>query len=238
MVKNTNNPQKGSIWAYLTLVLPISLTAVASFESGGMFWTIAATAGLGWAYKLYQQQQKNKLARLDEVFYRLIQENQGRVTALDLAMNAKLPGEKTQQYLDDRAKEFAADFEVTEQGGILYYFQIAKPADTEDSTKVISQPATVQKIETHKIETQKTETPPPKTPEKIPQLFPIGPTKVALNPKISFTQTELSRRFKVHANTISKWKVKPDFPEWSRQKDPEAIAWEYSTENKRFYPKD
>ncbi|MCU0547445.1 MAG: hypothetical protein MUE44_35670 [Oscillatoriaceae cyanobacterium Prado104] len=224
MVKNTNNPQKVSIWAYLTLLLPISLTAVASFESGGMFWTIAATAGLGWAYKLYQQQQKNKLARLDEVFYRLIQENQGRVTALDLAMSAKLPGEKTQQYLDDRAKEFAADFEVTEQGGILYYFQTAKPAE---KAEIIAQQPAVQKIETQLQIT-----------EKSPQLFPIAKPNVAPNPKISFTQTELSRRFKVHANTISKWKIKPEFAEWSRQKDPEAIAWEYSTENKRFYPKD
>jgi hypothetical protein len=225
MVKNTNNPQKGSIWGYLTLLLPISLTAVASFESGGMFWTIAATAGLGWAYKLYQQQEKNKLARLDEVFYRLIKENQGRVTALDLAMNAKLPGEKTQQYLDDRAKEFAADFEVTEQGGILYYFQTAKPGDIVAD---IPQITTVQKVETQ----------PPKAAEKIPELFPIAKTKAEPNPKISFTQTELSRRFKVHANTISKWKIKAEFSEWSRQKDPEAIAWEYSTENKRFYPKD
>lgn len=225
MVKNTNNPQKVSIWAYLTLLLPISLTAVASFESGGMFWTIAAAAGIGWAYKLYQQQQKNKLARLDEVFYRLIQENQGRVTALDLAMNAKLPGEKTQQYLDDRAKEFAADFEVTEQGGILYYFQTAKPAE---KTEIIAQQTAVKQVENQ----------PAKALEKPPQLFPIAKPKVASTPKISFTQTELSRRFKVHANTISKWKVKPDFAEWSRQKDPEAIAWEYSTENKRFYPKD
>jgi len=224
MVKNTNNPQKGSIWGYLTLLLPISLTAVASFESGGMFWTIAATAGLGWALKLYQQQEKNKLAHLDAVFYRLIQENQGRVTALDLAMNAKLPGEKTQHYLDERAKEFAADFEVTEQGGILYYFQTAKPLDT---TEIITQQIAVKQLE-KKLE---------KAPEKSPELFPIDPTKAAANPKISFTQTELSRRFKVHANTISKWKAKPDFVEWSRQKDPEAIAWEYSTENKRFYPK-
>ncbi|NJK73762.1 MAG: hypothetical protein HC849_09290 [Oscillatoriales cyanobacterium RU_3_3] len=225
MVKNTNNPQKGSIWGYLTLLLPISLTAVASFESGGMFWTIAATAGLGWAYKLYQQQEKNKLARLDEVFYRLIKENQGRVTALDLAMNAKLPGEKTQQYLDDRAKEFAADFEVTEQGGILYYFQTAKP---EEIVANIPQPAAVQKVEIQS----------PKAADKSPELFPIAKIQAGSNPKISFTQTELSRRFKVHANTISKWKIKAEFPEWSRQKDPEAIAWEYSTENKRFYPKD
>jgi hypothetical protein len=225
MVKNSNNLRKGSIWGYLTLLLPICLTAVASFESGMMFWTIATTAGMAWAYKLYQQQQKNKLAHLDSVFYRLIKENQGRVTALDLAMNAKLPGEKVQEYLDERAKEFAADFEVTEQGGILYYFQVAQ---------------TVNQVETSgaNIAVKELETTPQKTADKIPELFPIAKKRTTENPKISFTQTELSRRFKVHASTIGKWKVKPEFAEWSRDKDPDSIAWEYSTENKRFYPKD
>jgi len=225
MVKNSNNLQKGSIWGYLTLLLPISLTAVASFESGRMFWAIATTAGITWAYRLYQQHQKHQLAHLDSVFYRLIKENQGRVTALDLAMNAKLPGLKVQEYLDERALEFAADFQVTEQGGILYYFQIAPTVDqseTPNATVAVQEPP---------INREKAQ-------DKPPKLFPIAQTKTAENPKISFTQTELSRRFKVHASTIGKWKVKPEFAEWSREKDPEAIAWEYSTANKRFYPKD
>jgi hypothetical protein len=225
MVKNSNNLQKGRIWGYLTLLLPVCLTAVASFESGMMFWTIAVTAGMAWAYKLYQQQYKNKLAHLDSVFYRLIKENQGRVTALDLAMNAQLPGEKVQEYLDERAKEFAADFEVTEQGGILYYFQVVQAVNQSE-------------IPAANIAVKEPERTRPKTPEKSPELFPIAKNKDSQNPKISFTQTELSRRFKVHISTLGKWKVKPDFAQWSREKDPEAIAWEYSTENKRFYPKD
>ena len=225
MVKNSNNLQKGSIWGYLTLLLPISLTAVASFESGTMFWAIATTAGITWAYKLYQGQQKHKLAHLDSVFYRLIKENQGRVTALDLAMNAKLPGEKVQEYLDERALEFAADFQVTEEGGILYYFQIAPTVNHSETPNAV---VAVQEPPINRGKAQ----------DKKPNLFPIAPTKTAENPKISFTQTELSRRFKVHATTIGKWKVKPEFAEWSREKDPEAIAWEYSTENKKFYPKD
>jgi hypothetical protein len=225
MVKNSNNLKKGSIWGYLTLLLPISLTAVASFESGRMFWAIATTAGIAWACRLYQQQQKNKLAHLDSVFYKLIKENQGRVTALDLAMNAKLPGEKVQEYLDERASEFAADFEVTEQGGILYYFQIAptvNQSETPNAAIAVQEPP---------INREKTQ-------EKKPNLFPIAQTKTPEKPKISFTQTELSRRFKVHASTIGKWKVKPEFAQWSREKDPEDLAWEYSTEKKRFYPKD
>src|SRR4028118_2401455 len=180
MVKNSNNLKKGSIWGYLTLLLPISLTAVASFESGKMFWAIATSAGIAWACRLYQQQQKNKLAHLDSVFYKLIKENQGRVTALDLAMNAKLPGEKVEEYLDERASEFAADFEVTEQGGILYYFQIAPTAnqsETPNSAIAVQEPP---------INREKTQ-------EKKPNLFPVAQTKTPAKPKISFTQTELSR---------------------------------------------
>ncbi|MEG3937963.1 MULTISPECIES: hypothetical protein [unclassified Microcoleus] len=225
MVKNSNNLQKGSIWGYLTLLLPICLTAVASFESGTMFWAIATTAGIAWAYKFYQQQQKHKLAHLDSIFYKLIKENQGRVTALDLAMNAKLPGSKVQEYLDKRAYEFAADFEVTEQGGILYYFQIA-PNVNQSAT-----PNAAIAVKEHPTNGEQAQ-------EKKPNLFPIAQTKTPQKPKISFTQTELSRRFKVHATTIGKWKVKPEFAEWSREKDPENLAWEYSTANKRFYPKD
>ena len=225
MVKNSNNLQKGSIWGYLTLLLPISLTAVASFESGRMFWAIATTAGIAWACRLYQQHQKHKLAHLDSVFYRLIKENHGRVTALDLAMNAKLPGEKVQEYLDERALEFAADFQVTEEGGILYYFQIAPTVNQSETPNAA-------------IAVQESAINPKKAQDKKPNLFPIAQAKTPENPKISFTQTELSRRFKVHASTIGKWKVKPEFAEWSREKDPEAIAWEYSTEKKRFYPKD
>jgi hypothetical protein len=147
------------------------------------------------------------------------------VTALDLAMNAKLPGEKVQEYLDERASEFAADFEVTEQGGILYYFQIAPTVNQSETPNAA---IAVQEPPINREKTQETK----------PNLFPIAQTKTPKKSKISFTQTELSRRFKVHASTIGKWKVKPEFAQWSREKDPEDLAWEYSTENKRFYPKD
>ncbi len=142
-----------------------------------MFWAIATTAGIAWACRLYQQQQKHKLAHLDSVFYKLIKENQGRVTALDLAMNAKLPGEKVQEYLDERASEFAADFEVTEQGGILYYFQIAPtvtPSETANAAIAVQEPPTNRE----------------KAQDKKPNLFPITQTKTPGKPKISFTQTE------------------------------------------------
>jgi hypothetical protein len=37
--------------------------------------------------------------------------------------------------------------------------------------------------------------------------------------------------------TISKRKTKADFIQGRREKEPEAIAWEYSRETKRFAPR-
>ena len=78
------------------------------------------------------------------------------MTALDLAMNAKLPGSKVQEYLDKRASEFAADFEVTEQGGILYYFQVAPTVNQSETPAV-------------KIAVKEPEITREKTPEKSPE---------------------------------------------------------------------
>lgn len=221
MLNNSNSKETSNLWGYLTLILPVSFGIVLTLESWRVCLALATTAGFGWAWKRYRRQQQNKLAHLDTVFYQLVQENQGRVTTLDLAMKAKIPGEQVQKYLDKRAKEFAAEYEITEQGGIVYWFQTAKSVDTVSqiglSTLTVPTSSDVAR----------------KSPELFPLASPQDPEKL----QVSCNQSELARRFNVHPNTLSKWKAKPEFIEWSRQKDPEAIAWEYSVENKRFYPR-
>lgn len=49
-------------------------------------------------------------------------------------------------------------------------------------------------------------------------------------------QAELAKRLDVHSSTIGKRKSDPDFSEWSQSRDPEGIAWEYSSETKEFLP--
>ncbi|HLO49524.1 MAG TPA: hypothetical protein VK211_14000 [Kamptonema sp.] len=250
MLKNSDNKENSSIWGYLTLILPISFGIVATLESGRFLFAIAAMGGIGWAWRRYQHHQQHKLAHLDAVFYRLIKENEGRVTTLDLAMNAKLSGTQVQQYLDKRAKEFAAEFEVTEQGGIIYYFQTAQSLNkTEESDLEQNLQITVGLQLEHSLshaENSVTKnlciTPlevrsPQSEKRKTPQLFPISKAKEVKKSQILVTQVELAKRLNVHPNTLSKWKLKAEFCEWSSQKDPEAIAWQYCTENKRFFPK-
>lgn len=86
----------------------------------------------GWmSLGLYRQSQNEKKAlqqqvsdRLQSNFYKILQENNGRVTVLGLAMNCQLPASQAQEYLDMKAKEFNADFQVNDKGGISYHFEI------------------------------------------------------------------------------------------------------------------
>jgi hypothetical protein len=86
----------------------------------------------GWlALGLYKQsrqekkainQQMNEHLRLQ--FYQMLQENQGRVTLLGFAMQSQLPATEAKKYLDDKAKEFNANFQVNEEGAISYHFDV------------------------------------------------------------------------------------------------------------------
>ena len=44
----------------------------------------------------------------------------------------------------------------------------------------------------------------------------------------------LANRLNVSTTTISRRKSKPDFPEWSAQKDPHGIVWTYSKQSRLF----
>jgi len=50
------------------------------------------------------------------------------------------------------------------------------------------------------------------------------------------THKELRLRLEVPTSTLSQWKIKDGFPEWSRERDPEGIAWQWDEGLKRFVP--
>jgi hypothetical protein len=52
----------------------------------------------------------------------------------------------------------------------------------------------------------------------------------------TLTQAELSKRLGVDPATLSKNRVKPNFPEWSQGKDPKGMAWRYLPKVKRYTP--
>ncbi|MGK7917441.1 MAG: hypothetical protein AB4038_18165 [Prochloraceae cyanobacterium] len=51
---------------------------------------------------------------------------------------------------------------------------------------------------------------------------------------LSLIQAELAKRLDVNSSTVGRRKSDPDFPEWTKSKDPEAIAWKYMPDTKVF----
>lgn len=86
-------------------------------------------AGSWLAWDLHKDHQQEIRDRLQSTFYRLIKEGDGNITVLSFAMEAKLTAEQAKQYLDEKAKEFDGSLNVSEEGGISYYFLISGTSD-------------------------------------------------------------------------------------------------------------
>lgn len=94
---------------------------------GCLVFALPLTGAGGWiAWRLHQQAQKKKSDRLQSIFYGLLKKGDGKVTTLQFAMEAQLPGTEAKEYLDKQAQAFHANFEVNEEGEIFYYFNIGK----------------------------------------------------------------------------------------------------------------
>ncbi|HEY9850692.1 MAG TPA: hypothetical protein V6D28_14595 [Leptolyngbyaceae cyanobacterium] len=82
------------------------------------------TWGAWLARGLHRQGKQEKYDRLNTNFYKLVKETNGQITVLRFAMETQLPGKQAKAYLDEKAKEFQAAFDVTENGDIIYRFHI------------------------------------------------------------------------------------------------------------------
>ncbi|NWF59468.1 MAG: hypothetical protein HXY43_09225 [Fischerella sp.] len=109
-----------------------ALYALDSTTKQGLIFGVPTLVLGGWlALGLYRQNRQDKKAieqqvneHLQSVFYRMIQENHGRVTLLNFAMQSQLPASVARQYLDEQAKIFNANYKVSEEGGISYHFDL------------------------------------------------------------------------------------------------------------------
>jgi ParB-like chromosome segregation protein Spo0J len=77
------------------------------------------------------------------------------------------------------------------------------------------------------------EQPQPDTKEEPTQLDSQFTDELPAQP---LTHTEMVKRLGVGASTLSDAKKKPNFAEWSRSKDPDAIAWQWVAQSKQFVP--
>jgi hypothetical protein len=60
---------------------------------------------------------------------------------------------------------------------------------------------------------------------------PAPPT----SPLVIIIQSELAKRLDVHSSTIYKRRSEPNFTDWTRNRDPEGIAWGYAEATKEYY---
>ena len=103
-----------------------------SAAAGGLIFGVPTlTLGTWLALGLYRQSRQEKKAinqqvsdRLQSIFYEMLQENNGRVTVLGFAIQSQLPAAHARQYLDEKAKEFNANFKVNEEGAVSYHFDV------------------------------------------------------------------------------------------------------------------
>ncbi|MFB2938175.1 hypothetical protein ACE1B6_23255 [Aerosakkonemataceae cyanobacterium BLCC-F154] len=232
----------------LILIIPIAFAIILLFKA----WPILLFfALLSSAWSFWQRYQLQKLSRqLNPMFHQLILENQGCITALDLAMKANLSGRSAERFLNAKAEEFAAQKQIYEDRGTVYYFitantlgKIFDASDTDDDTdnmqylsqakelflKPIPEPETTAEISDDLDEESEEDyiSESDDTKEAIPRKHPIFQ---------SLIQSELARRLRVHSSTVMKRRDDPSFTEWSRRRDPEGIAWEYSPDTREFFP--
>jgi hypothetical protein len=232
----------------LILIIPIAFAIILLFKA----WPILLVfLLLSSAWSFWQRYQLQVLSRqLNPIFHQLISENQGCVTALDLSMKANLSGISAQRFLDAKAEEFAAQKHIYEDKGTVYYFITANTLgkifdasdvdDDNDGKEYLSQsrelffkaiPERETSNETFDYEEEESEEDyipeSEQTNEAIPKKHPIFQ---------SLIQSELARRLRVHSSTVMKRRDDPSFTEWSRRRDPEGVAWEYSPDTREFYP--
>lgn len=57
----------------------------------------------------------------------------------------------------------------------------------------------------------------------------------ANSPLVKIIQSELAKRLDVHSSTIYKRRSEPNFTDWTRNRDPDGLAWGYLEDTKEYY---
>jgi len=248
----------------LILIIPFALAIVLLFTAWPLLLVLVLLGGALNVWQRYQWLKWS--LQLNPIFHQLIQANQGCLTALDLAMKANISGTAAKRFLDAKAKEFGIRAIEYEDKGKVYYFttgstlnslldgsetpkEIAMAPSTTSEQMPVAAPGETVAREPEPLTAEadtpteaQTEAPPPEQqPTEFHDEEEPEPLVAEKSPKKlmafgSLIQIELANRLGVHSSTVYKRRYDSDFPEWSKSRDPEGIAWEYSEDTKEFYP--
>jgi hypothetical protein len=72
-----------------------------------------------------RQQAQQQRDRTRILFFQLLQQGQGYIAVLPFAMQTGLSAQEAQAFLDARARDFQADYQVSDTGQIFYYFDLS-----------------------------------------------------------------------------------------------------------------
>ncbi len=249
----------------LVIIFPLAFLITVLFVAWPVLLALVI-AGIG--LRIWQQYQWQKWSQqVNPFFHKLIQENQGRITAMDLAMKANLSGVAAKQYLETKVEEFGALSREYPDQGTVYYFVTSstlgsifddseppslyddnyddEPATSEQNDQFVeagfvdelanaesssSDPNPFIYSEELKEDSATQDSPERENLEAIP----LEKSKRSRG----LIQSELARRLDVHSSTVHKRKSEPDFSAWSRSRDPQGIAWEYSPKARLFFPQE
>jgi hypothetical protein len=229
---------------FLVLIIPIALVAVVVATA----WPILlALLLLIITWQVVQQWQWQRfVGKVNPAFNRLIRENNGCVTPVDLAMKANIDGNKASKFLQYKATEFSAKRRELKNQGSVYYFLTASAVEN-----FFEEPESLATLEENEEEEQEVATVSPSTttevatvatkPENQTENHGVAtatPQSATTEEEVSLIQGELAKRLGVHSSTLGRRKGDPDFAEWSQKRDPENIRWQYFDETKLFYPLD
>ncbi|MEA5570264.1 hypothetical protein [Calothrix sp. UHCC 0171] len=245
---------------FLVLLLPISFLIV-FLVSTWRIWLglILLITGIN-LWRNYQWQKWSQ--GVNPIFHQLVQQNQGSLSPIDLAIKGNFSASSAKRFLDNKASEFGASILNTEDGKQVYYFMTANIlGDILDSSEPVKE---LSSSRVAKASTQLLASPtviPAVLAEKEVAFVPekelvadIEPVAADLNPPAtleeakktlakqltfgSLIQSELAKRLNVYSSTVFKRRGDVDFPEWSRSRDPDGIAWRYDRKTREFFPID
>lgn len=218
-----NNNESG----FLIILLPIAILIIFLFATWPIIlFLLLLSVGLN-IWQRYQWEKWSK--QVDPLFYNLIQLNQGAITPLDLAMKANFSAVTAKRYLDTKAQEFGAQCRNYDRQDAVYYFITASIiGNILDESEPVPQLAEVE--ETANIAPVAPVVSAPLSPQEVEEHSPVEESPLGL------IQSELAKRLDVHSSTIYKRRDDSDFSAWTQTRDPEGVAWIYSSDTRLFSP--
>jgi hypothetical protein len=120
-----------AILGLLCLLVPVSQVLSSAPEVrlrwlgwAGLFGGVSLTAvGVWYGVDSFTQERRSRREHLQRTFYAMVEAHNGEFSLLQYAKAADISGQQARAYLDERAQEFNATFEVDMDGGIIYRFR-------------------------------------------------------------------------------------------------------------------